>query len=182
MMDWVGLAPFLGLDNVVVALALAPWCQTSGRFWLLSAWFVGVEAAAPACGALLRGILPIAQLTAERTQVMQSALLITLGFAVVGTLLARSAGRILPFPGPLPSRLLRDGRSIAALALLLGVDNLVAGTGLSLPSAYLGGLASAAPVLLACLLGRSARSRVPARVYDPASALLLLAVGAIGLL
>jgi len=176
-MAWPTVGPFLGLDNVFVALALAPLCQRAGRFWLLAAWFAGAEAVAPLVGALLRGVLPLG----EPAGMLQSALLATLGLTILGmALVARvpawGFGMTLD-PAPLVS----SGKAIAGLALLLAIDNLIAGAAFSPPAAIVCGLASAVPVLLACLMGRLCGSRLPATAPATTSGLLLLTAALIGL-
>ena len=176
MMAWSTLGPFLALDNALAALALAPLCPSAGRFWLLTAWFVGVEAAAPIAGALLGGVLTAVAPAA----VISSALLMTLGLAMLVLVLARR----IPIAGFRvdwdPARLVGSGRSIAGLALVLGVDNLVGGAAFSVPVAAACGSASAVSALMACLLGRWGGARLPAKQRIAASAVLLLAAGAMG--
>jgi hypothetical protein len=147
MMIWsTSLGSFLALDNVAVAMALAPICHKAGRLRLLAAWFAGVELVAPMVGALLHGILPAAMPTAS----LQTALLATLGLAVVGLCLAQRD----------PVRLIAGGGTIAALAVLLGLDNLMAGAVVSLPVATAWGLVGAGSVLIACAVGRTLGSRL----------------------
>ena len=175
-MVWSIVGPFLGLDNVLVALALAPLCQNTGQFWLLTAWFVGVEAAAPVAGALLGGVLPVA----EPAAIVQSALLMTLGLTMLGmTLAGRVPTRGLRMNSD-PARLVGRDKAIAALALLLGIDNLMVGAAFSLPTAAACGLAGAVLVLLACLLSCMAGSRLLSLARAAAAAVLLLAAGALG--
>ena len=177
MISWSTIGPLLGLDNVLVALALAPLCRAKGRFWLLTGWFVAVEAVAPVAGAVLRGALPV---DAPATTILQSALLMTLGLAMLGMTLAGRGGAWGLRAYSIAERLVGSGGGIAALALLLGIDNLFAGAAFSLSAAAGCGLASAFPVFFACLLGRVAGSRLPSAARAPAAAVLLLAAGAIG--
>ena len=83
---------FLSLDNVLVALALAPLCVKAGRLWVLAAWFAGVEAVAPVVGVVLGGVVPP---LAGPAGTMQVAVLLTLGLGVLGM------GALTFFPLPL---------------------------------------------------------------------------------
>lgn len=176
-MSWATIGPLLGLDNILVGLALAPMCQANGRFWVLTGWFAGVEALAPVAGAVLGGTLPVDE---PATTILQAALLMTLGLAMLGMKFAGRGGAWGFRAYSMAERLVGSGSGIAALALLLGIDNLFAGAAFSLPAAAGCGLASALPVLLACLLGRVVGSRLPSAARAPATAVLLLAAGAIG--
>ena len=172
MMTWSSLGPLLGLDNALVALALAPVCHKAGRLWLLAAWFAVVEAAAPVAGALLGSVLPVAR----PPEAVQTAVVLTLGLAVLGMNLAKRD----------PARLVGSGRTIGALALLLGIDNLLAGAGMAgaadpLSASAASGFASAGVVLMACAVGRLAAPQLPAAGSTVGCAALLLAAGAIGL-
>ncbi len=175
-MAWATVGPFLGLDNVFVALALAPLCHRAGRFWLLTAWFACAEAAAPLVGARSRGVLP----TADAAGVLQSALLATLGLTILSTVLFAHIPAVRSGMTWDPAHLVGSGKAIAALALLLAIDNLIAGAAFSPLSAIVCGLASAFPVLLACLMGRLFGSCLPAAARATTSGVLLLTAALIG--
>jgi hypothetical protein len=64
---------------------------------------------------------------------------------------------------------------------VLGLDNLVAGTALPLGSAAVRGIASAVPVLIACVLARQVGARSPLVGRAMACGALLIAVGMTGL-
>jgi hypothetical protein len=162
MMIWSSLGPFLALDNIVLVLALAPLCHRADRLRRLAAWFAGVELVAPMAGALLGGVLP----TGAPTASIQVALLATLGLAVLGLHLARRD----------PARLIAGGGTIAALAVLLGLDNLMAGAAVPLPIAAAWGLVGAGSVLIACAAGRAVGSRL-----SPAGCAAALLAGAVAI-
>ena len=217
---------FLSLDNVLVALALAPLCVKAGRLWVLAAWFAGVEAVAPVVGAVLGGVVPP---LAGPAGTMQVAVLLTLGLGVLGMgaltffplplrggvggwgrwelatdrLSSLVRGPLPPTPSlkgrgsilhqhlhlhqhlrhlpPDPARLVSSTRTIAALALLLGLDNLLAGSAMPVPAAITCGLTSAVPVLLACFAGRLAATCLSPAGRAMACGVLLLTAAAISL-
>ena len=223
---------FLSLDNVLVALALAPLCVKAGRLWVLAAWFAGVEAVAPVVGAVLGGAVPP---LAGPAGTMQVAVLLTLGLGVLGMgaltffplplregvrgrgrwelatdrLSSLVRGPLPPTPSlkgrgsilhlrlhlnqhlhlhqhlrhlpPDPARLVSSTRTIAALALLLGLDNLLAGSAMPVPAAITCGLTSAVPVLLACFAGRRAATCLSPAGRAMACGVLLLTAAAISL-
>jgi hypothetical protein len=70
------------------------------------------------------------------------------------------------------------GWPTAALAIVLGLDNLLAGAGLPLPSAVLCGAASAGAVIAASLLGRAIGLRLTLPARTIACGVLLVAAGA----
>ncbi|HEY1750706.1 MAG TPA: hypothetical protein VGG29_05555 [Caulobacteraceae bacterium] len=184
-MSWAGLGPFLSLDNIFVALALAPFCPSRAAFVRLIAWFAGVEAAAPALGAVLRVAFP----QAGWTSVAPSALLLTLGFAVLGAAAIRrwrgasrvAEARARPAGVADPAWWAAGGLPTGALAVLLGLDNLVAGASLPLAEAAGCGLLSGATVLAAGLAARAAGRFAPPPVRIVAAGLLLAAAGVAGL-
>ncbi len=159
-MDWSSLGASLALDNVATALALAPICLRTGRFRLLVLWFAGAEAVAPPLGALLPSFAPPIPI--------EAALLVTLAAAVLGLGLARR---------PDAERRVARGPAIAALALLLGLDNLLAGAALPMPVAVASGLASGGTVLAACGLGWLAWRSLPPLGTATLGAAVLLAAG-----
>ncbi len=167
-MSLTSLGSLLALDNVVAALALAPLCQNRAQFLRLIAWFAAVEAMAPAVGVLLQPRLP--SLLADGSA--SAAIVMTLGLSLLGLALAR---RSVAFA---PERWASGGWPTAALAIVLGLDNLVAGAGLSVSSAALCGAASAAAVVAACLLGRAIGLRLTLQARAVVCGILLVTAGA----
>jgi hypothetical protein len=133
----------------------------------MTTWFVAVETAAPIVGSLLSHILP----NLDPAATLRSALLITMGAGVVAmTLAGRDA-----------AGLTRSGWAVAAISLFLGIDNLVAGAALPLGSATVCGMASAVPVLGACVLARLVGARLPPVGRAVTCGVLLTALGMTGL-
>jgi putative Mn2+ efflux pump MntP len=167
-MSLTSLGSLLALDNILAALALAPFCRNRTQFLSLIAWFAAVEAMAPSAGAILQPRLtsPLADGS------LPAAIIVTLGLSLLGLALTR---RSAVFP---PERLANGGWPTAALAIVLGLDNLLAGTELSLPSAALCGVASAAAVLVACIVGRTIGLRLAPQMRAVVCGILLVAAGA----
>jgi len=179
-MNLVSLGSLLALDNVAVALALAPLCRNRTQFVRLVAWFAAVEALAPMTGVLLRTRLP--PLLANGTA---SAIVATIGLSLLGLALARRRRvegpawlRSLAAAFP-PERWASGGWPTAALAVALGLDNLIAGAGLTLPLALLCGMASAGAVMAAGVLGYAIGPRFTADARTVFCGALLLVAGAV---
>jgi hypothetical protein len=166
-MSLTSLGSLLALDNVVAALALAPLCQNRAQFLRLIAWFAVVEAMAPAVGVLLQPRLP--SLLADGSA--SAAIVMTLGLSLLGLALARRSAAFA-------QRWAGGGWPTVALAAVLGLDNLLAGTGLSLSSAVLCGAASGGAVVAACLLGRAIGLRLTLQARTVVCGILLVTAGA----
>jgi putative Mn2+ efflux pump MntP len=181
-MNLLGLGALLALDNIVVALALAPLCTSRAQFVRLTAWLAGVEAVAPLAGALFRHQLP----SSLPEGPVSAALLATLGLSLLGLSLTRRlpakgfvSTRLRPALHVLsPERWVRSGVQTAVLAILLGLDNLLAGAGLSPASAAVCGAGGAAAVVAACLAGRAIGVHPTPEARTVACAALLLTAGA----
>jgi hypothetical protein len=166
-MSLTSLGSLLAIDNVVAALALAPLCPNRAKFLRLIAWFAVVEAMAPAVGAILQPRLP--SLWADGS--VSAVLVVTLGLSLLGLALARRSAAFA-------ERCASGGWPTAGLAIVLGLDNLLAGTGLSLSSAALCGAASGGAVIAACLLGRAIGLRLTLQARTVVCGILLVTAGA----
>ena len=166
-MSLTGLGSLLAFDNIVAALALAPLCRNRAQFLRLIAWFAAVEAAAPAAGVLLQPRLP--PLLADGS--LAAAIVMTLGLSLLALAAARRSAAFA-------QRLAGGGWPTAALAIVLGLDNLLAGTGLSLSPAVLCGAASGGAVVAACLLGRAIGLRWTLQARTVVCGILLVTAGA----
>jgi hypothetical protein len=105
----------LGLDNIAVAFALGPLQLGKRRTALLGLWFGVAEAGMALLGSALgQGWLP----TAMTTDVTRAGVLATLGVAVLGLAWIRRR----------PAGFVGNPWTLTGLALLLGIDNLIAGS------------------------------------------------------
>ena len=162
----------LGLDNIAVAFALGPLQLGPRRTLQLGLAFGLAEAGMTLLGSALGQAWLPAAMTAE---IARAGVLATLGVAVLGLVWIKYR----------PADFIANGWTLAGLALLLGVDNLVAGTAPELAAvsflqivangALVGALAAAA-----CAVGGAAFR--PARQWGAvASGLMLLALAATGI-
>jgi hypothetical protein len=124
----------LGLDNIAVAFALGPLGLAPRRMLLLGLAFGVTEAGMTLLGASALGQawLP-AMLTADAAR---AGLLATLAVALIG----------LAWVKCWPAEIVSNPWALVGMSLLLGIDNLIAG---SEPAAT---AASFAPVMTACVL------------------------------
>jgi putative Mn2+ efflux pump MntP len=151
-----------GLDNAAVALVLGPLLGWR-RGLVLAAMFGACETLMPLAGAALPFAAFETGLAGLRTAVLAVA-----ATTVAGLLLARRD----------PAALAASPAALAALALLLGLDNLVAGQGAgSLGAALATGAISGAVAAAACAAGAMAGRRLSAGAAARLSAggLVLLA-------
>lgn len=151
-----------GLDNALVALALAPMLGWR-RGLLLAVLFGLAEMLMPLVGAALA--------VAGETP-LRAGLLALLATTIAGLLFVRRD----------PAALVGSPAALAALAVLLGLDNLAAGIGLSVGASLALGLSSAVLASAACLIGVAAAHRLDRRQSAMLSAAALLAVAGAGLL
>jgi hypothetical protein len=162
----------LGLDNIAVAFALGPLQLGTRRTLQLGMAFGIAEA-----GMLLLGSAfgPAWLPAAMTTEMARAGVLATLGVAVLGLVWVKTH----------PADFVANAWTLVGLALLLGVDNLVAGTAAEMAAvsflqivangALVGALAAAA-----CAVGGAAFR--PARQWGAvASGLMLLALAAAGI-
>jgi hypothetical protein len=162
----------LGLDNIAVAFALGPLQLGPRRTLLLGLSFGIAEAGMTLLGsAFSQAWLPAAM----TTEMARAGLLASLGVAVLGLVWVKYR----------PADFVANGWTLAGLALLLGVDNLVAGAAsdtaavsflqIVATSALVGTLAA-----VACAVGGAAFR--PARRWGAvASGLMLLGLAAAGI-
>jgi len=162
----------LGLDNIAVAFALGPLQLGPRRTLLLGLSFGIAEAGMSLLGlALSQAWLP----AAITTEMARAGVLATLGVAVLGLVWVKYR----------PADFVANAWTLAGLALLLGVDNLVAGTapelaGVSLLQIVTNGALVGALAAAACALGGAAFR--PARQWGAvASGLMLLGLAAVGI-
>ncbi|HYE27178.1 MAG TPA: hypothetical protein VEA61_02940 [Allosphingosinicella sp.] len=156
-----------GLDNAAVALALAPLLGWR-RGLLLAALFAIAEMLMPLLGLALAW--PLSEPAAA---MLRTSALAVLASAFAGLLLARRD----------PVSMIASTRSLAALAAVLGLDNLVAGTGSAgLAAAFATGAVSAVLAALACGLGVLIARGRPARLAAACSAGGLAALAGAGAL
>jgi hypothetical protein len=162
----------LGLDNIAVAFALGPLQLGSRRTLQLGLAFGIAEAGMTLLGSTLGQAWLPAAMTAEMAR---AGVLATLGVAVLGLVWVKTR----------PADFVANAWTLACLALLLGIDNLVAGAAPELTAvsfllivangAVVGALAAAA-----CALGDAAFR--PARQWGVvASGLMLLTLAAAGI-
>jgi hypothetical protein len=162
----------LGLDNIAVAFALGPLQLGSRRTLQLGLAFGLAEAGMTLLGSTLGQVWLPAAMT---TEMARAGVLATLGVAVLGLVWVKTR----------PADFVANAWTLAGLALLLGIDNLVAGTAPELAAvsflqivangALVGALAAAA-----CAVGGAAFR--PARRWGAvASGLMLLALAAAGI-
>lgn len=142
----IALGMMHGLDNALVALALGPVLGWR-RGFALGALFAAAEMLMPVFGASLAWSWPLG----EGLEVGALAVAAT---AIAGLLLARHD----------PSGLIRSPWAMAGLAVVLGLDNLVAGQAAPSTAAVLTiGAASAAVAMAACAAGAAAGQRLSDR-------------------
>jgi len=162
----------LGLDNIAVAFALGPLQLDRRRTLQLGLAFGIAEAGMSLLGSALGQAWLPAAMTIEMAR---AGVLATLGVAVLGLVWVRT--RAADF--------VANAWTLASLALLLGVDNLVAGTatelaGVSLLQIVANGALVGALAAAACALGDAAFR--PARRWGAvASGLMLLGLAAAGI-
>jgi hypothetical protein len=162
----------LGVDNVAVAFALGPLQLGTRRTLQLGLAFGIAEAGMSLLGSTFgQGWIPAAM----TTEMARAGMLATLGVAVLGLAWLKTR----------PVDFVVNAWTLAGLALLLGVDNLVAGTAPEMAAvsfvqivangALVGALAAAA-----CAVGDA--SFRPARRWGAvASGLMLLGLAAAGI-
>lgn len=156
-----------GLDNAAVALALAPLLGLR-RGLLLAALFGLSEMLMPLLGLTLAW-----PLSGPAAAILRTGALAVLASGFAGLLLARRD----------PAALVGSTGSLAALAVLLGLDNLVAGAGSAgLWPAFETGAVSAFLAASACGLGMLIARGRPGRVAALCSIGGLLAVAGAGAL
>jgi hypothetical protein len=162
----------LGLDNIAVAFALGPLQLGSRRTLQLGLAFGIAEAGMTLLGSALgQAWLPAAM----TTEMARAGVLATLGVAVLGLVWVRYR----------PADFVANGWTLAGLALLLGVDNLVAGAAPELAAVsslqiVANGALVGAIAVAACAVGGAAFR--PARQWGAvASGLMLLGLAAAGI-
>jgi hypothetical protein len=165
------IMPLLGVDNIAVAFALGPLQFGPRRTLLLGLTFAAAEAGMTMLGASLRETWLPALMTVDT---VRPGVLATLAVALLG----------LAWIGRRPADFVTNPWTLMGLALLLGVDNLIAGASsdaadvstvqVVAAGALVGTLAAAA-----CVLGGMAFWRAPRwRVVSSALMLLVLAAAA----
>jgi hypothetical protein len=165
------ITPLLGVDNIAVAFALGPLQFGPRRTLLLGLTFAAAEAGMTMLGASLRETWLPALTTVDT---VRPGVLATLAVALLG----------LAWIGRRPADFVANPWALMGLALLLGVDNLIAGASsdaadvstvqVVAAGALVGTLAAAA-----CVLGGMAFWRAPRwRVVSSALMLLVLAAAA----
>jgi hypothetical protein len=161
----------LGLDNIAVAFALGPLQLGSRRTLQLGLAFGIAEAGMTLLGSTLGQAWLPAAMTAE----MARAGVLALGVAVLGLVWVKYR----------PADFVANAWTLTALALLLGIDNLVAGTapdmaGVSFFQIVANGALVGALAAGTCAVGGAAFR--PARQWGAvASGLMLLALAAAGI-
>lgn len=158
-----------GLDNAAVALALAPLLGWR-RGLILALLFGAAEMLMPLAGAALA--LP----ALGAGEAIRAGLLALLATTVAGLLLVRRD----------PAALVGSPPALVGLALLLGLDNLVAGAGMqaagfSAAHIVTVGLISAALSAAACLIGVLAARPFDSRRAGLLSSAALLALAGVSL-
>jgi putative Mn2+ efflux pump MntP len=162
----------LGLDNVAVAFALGPLQLGPRRTLQLGLAFGVAEAGMTLLGSAFGQAWLPAVMT---TEMARAGVLATLGVAVLGLVWVKTR----------PADFVANAWTLAGLALLLGVDNLVAGTapdmaGVSFLQIVANGALVGAFAAAACAVGGAAFR--PARRWGAvASGLMLLALAAAGI-
>jgi hypothetical protein len=161
-----------GLDNIAVAFALGPLQLGTRRTLQLGLAFGIAEAGMSLFGSALSQAWLPAVLTPEMAR---AGVLATLGVAVLGLVWVKTR----------PADFVANAWTLAGLALLLGVDNLVAGiaqdmTGVSFLQIVANGVLVGALAAAACAVGGAAFR--PARRWGAvASGLMLLGLAAAGI-
>ena len=162
----------LGLDNIVVAFALGPLQLGSRRTLQLGLAFGLAEAGMMMLGSAFGPAWLPAVMT---TEMARAGVLATLGVAVLGLVCINTR----------PADFVANTWTLTGLALLLGVDNLVAGAapelaGLSFLQIVANGALVGALAAAACALGDAA-FRPVRRWGAVASSLMLLGLAAAGI-
>ena len=167
-MDMTQIGFVLGLDNLVVALALGPLGLSARRTALLAVLFGSAEALMPlagsAFGAAIGGLTLGGDANAVRVTVLAMLATMVLGL----TLVRRDPAVLVGHPAML-----------VALAALLGLDNFTAGaTGSAAGLAALAtsGLVSGALAFIACFASGGVVHLVARRPVPLACAVMLAAV------
>jgi hypothetical protein len=162
----------LGLDNIAVAFALGPLQLGPRRTLQLGLAFGLAEAGLTLLGSALGQAWLPAVMT---TEMARAGVLATLGVAVLGLVWVKTR----------PADFIANAWTLAGLALLLGIDNLVAGTapemaGVSFLQIVANGALVGALAAAACAVGGAAFR--PARRWGTvASGLMLLGLAAAGI-
>ena len=162
----------LGLDNIAVAFALGPLQLGTRRTLQLGLAFGLAEAGMTLLGSTLGQAWLPAVMTAEMAR---AGVLVTLGVAVLGLVWVKYR----------PADFVANAWTLAGLALLLGIDNLVAGTppeiaGVSFFQIMANGALVGALAATACAVAGAAFR--PARRWGAvASGLMLLGLAAAGI-
>jgi hypothetical protein len=162
----------IGLDNIAVAFALGPLQLGPRRTVHLGLAFGIAEAGMSLLGSALSQPWLAAAMT---TEMARAGVLATLGVAVLGLVWVKAR----------PVGFVANAWTLAGLALLLGVDNLVAGAapalaGLSFLQIAANGALVGAFAAAACALGDAA-FRPVRRWGAVASSLMLLGLAAAGI-
>jgi hypothetical protein len=162
----------LGLDNIVVAFALGPLQLGPRRTLQLGLAFGIAEAGMSLLGSALCEPWLAAAMT---TEMVRAGVLAAVGLAVLGLVWVKTR----------PVGFVANAWTLAGLALLLGVDNLVAGAapelaGLSFLQIVANGALVGALAAAACALGDAA-FRPVRRWGAVASSLMLLGLAAAGI-
>jgi hypothetical protein len=162
----------LGLDNIAVAFALGPLQLGTRRTLQLGLAFGIAEAGMLLLGSALGPAWLPAAMTTEMTR---AGVLATLGVAVLGLVWVKYR----------PADFVATAWTLAGLALLLGIDNLVGGAApemadVSFLQIVANGVLVGALAAAACAIGGAAFR--PARQWGAvASGLMLLALAAAGI-
>jgi hypothetical protein len=148
------LGLLLGLDGAAVALALGPLDLGIQRMVLLGLCFATAEIAMTLAGAAVGTSAAVG--VAGYADLAYTAVLIMLAVAVAGVVLVRGA----------PAALVGSPPALLGLAVLLGLDNLVAGaglaaTGVSFVAILLAGALSGSLAFACCAAGRQATRVLP---------------------
>jgi putative Mn2+ efflux pump MntP len=160
----------LGLDNIAVAFALGPLQLGPRRTLQLGLAFGFAEAGMMLLGSMLGQAWLPAAMTAEMAR---AGVLATLGVAVLGVVWVKTR----------PADFVATAWTLAGLALLLGIDNLVAApelAGLSFLQIVANGALVGALAAAACTLGGAA-FRPVRRWGAVATGVMLLALAAAGI-
>jgi len=171
MMDGhLGLA--LGLDNALVALALGPLNLGTRRMALLGLCFAAAEVLMTLAGTAAGAMVPI-DLFAASTR---AGLLATLAVTIAALALLRRD----------PTACVGSPSGMVGLALLLSLDNLFAGAGLSLSGSSLAAVCGTAALSGLLAFAACAAGNLPARALTPtwrpfATAGALAAIAAAGM-
>jgi putative Mn2+ efflux pump MntP len=166
------ISGLLGLDNIAVAFALGPLQIGPRRALLLGLWFGIAEAAMTLLGSVLGAAwLPAAM----ATEMTRAGVLATLAAAVLGLAWIRRQ----------PAAFVASPWALMGLALLLGIDNLIAGAApdvAALPPAAIvaAGALTGALAAAACAAG-SAVFRPAPRWGAVASSVMLLGLAVAGI-